>query len=64
MPIRKGGFKLGEKAPESGIYTVCGPRGGIHREVTTPKGHVFLLTAINASIYALKRPTHNKSGEP
>ncbi len=52
----------GSIAPRSGEWTVIGPRGGKHGEVTVPKGHTLPPTQISGSTYKLTRPAHNKSG--
>lgn len=60
---KKGGFKPGETAPNSGQYQEIGPRGGKGREVTSTKGELLPPTTKPGSTYTLVDPTHNKSGE-
>lgn len=52
----------GTPAPYSGQYREVGPRGGLGREVTAPKGHRLPPPTKSGSTYNLVDPTKNGSG--
>lgn len=50
-------YKPGETAPESGIYEIVGPRGGLTgKERVAEKGEPFSPTPDSGQKYVLKRP--------
>ena len=56
--------KPGEKAPNSGLYKIVGPRGantGTQR--TVAKGEVFPPTPKPGQKFQMDEPAKNKSGE-
>lgn len=55
-------LKPGTPAPDSGLYREIGPRGGQHREVTVPAGHILPPTTMPGSSYTLETPADNQSG--
>ncbi len=54
-------LKPGNIAPRSGQYRQIGPRGGLGKEVTVPKGTV-LPPGPKGTTYKLVDATKNKSG--
>jgi hypothetical protein len=55
-------LKPGQIAPKSGQYQEIGPRGGLKKEVTIPKGKTLPPTEKPNSTFKLVDPTKNKSG--
>lgn len=60
---KNSGFKPGQAAPASGQYQQVGPRGGVGKEVTVPKGHALPPTPTSGGSYKLVDRTKNKSGQ-
>lgn len=56
-------YKPGQAAPKSGQYQEVGPRGGLGKEVTVPKGTTLPPTPKPGVTYALVDRTKNKSGQ-
>jgi hypothetical protein len=60
--MAKGSLRPGQTAPVSAQYQQIGPKGGLGREVTVPKGSTLPPTTTPNSTYKVADPTNNKSG--
>jgi YjzC-like protein len=61
--VGKQTYRPGQTAPKSGQYREIGPRGGLGKEVTVPKGSTLPPTPRPGVEYKIVDPTDNKSGK-